>query len=390
MSDRRIALAFDGEREGMERMETGIPQGSPTSPILFLIYLRPLFDKLNAIHPSLKVPSYMDDVALVATGCSERINCKILAEAASTAFRWAERNAVAFDDSKSELMHFTLKQKEDTSDNAKITLPNGAIISPSSKALRWLGVWFDRKLSFKHHVNTKVASAKRALGCLQRLANTESGLHPAAVRQLYMACITPISDFGAEVWWTSQQGLCSKLQVLQNNAVRKIMGAFRTTPSAALEAEASIPPVRTRLNHLQRKMAIRILSMPETHPLRVRCPDSYPPGYSTDRDDDNNQFCPWHEPEPEDKSTRYQTRLDRILASINQFIQPTDNVETFNACDIPPWNTHDIDITVSSASMEEEAGSHEALFERIYRDPGQVLLYTDGSMLESTLEQVLH
>jgi len=129
-------------------------------------------------------------------------------------------------------------------------------------------------------------------------------------------------------------------------------------------------------------MAIQILSMPEMHPLRVRCPDSYPPGYSTDRDDDNNQFCPWHEPEPEDKSTRYQTRLDRILASINQFIQPTDNVETFNACDIPPWNTHDIDITVSSESKEEEAGSHEALFERIYRDPGQVLLYTDGSMLE--------
>jgi len=140
MSDRKIALAFDGEKEGMEKMETGIPQGSPTSPILFLIYLKPLFDKLNTIHPSLKVPSYMDDVALVATGRSEKINCKILAEAALTAFRWAEGNAVAFDDSKSELMHFTLKQKEDTSDSAKITLPNGTIISPSSKALRWLGV----------------------------------------------------------------------------------------------------------------------------------------------------------------------------------------------------------------------------------------------------------
>ena len=202
----------------MERIETGIPQGS-TSLILFFIYLRPLFDKLNAIHPSLKVLSYMDDITLVATGCSEKINCKILAEAVSTVFRQVERNVVTFDDSKSELMHFTLKQKEDTSDNAKITLPNGVIISPSSKVLQWLGVWFDRKLSFKHYVNTKVASAKCTLGCLQQLANTESGLHPAAVRQLYMACITPISDFGAEVWWTSQQGLCSKLQVLQNNAV---------------------------------------------------------------------------------------------------------------------------------------------------------------------------
>ena len=109
MSNRRIVVAFNGEREGMERMETEIPQGSPTSPILFLIYLRPLFDKLNAIHLSLKVPSYMDDVVLVATGCSERINYKILAEAASTAFQWVERNAVAFDDSKSKLMHFTLK-----------------------------------------------------------------------------------------------------------------------------------------------------------------------------------------------------------------------------------------------------------------------------------------
>ena len=109
MSNRKIALAFDGEREEMETVETGIPQGSPTSPILFLIYLKPLFNKLNAIHPSLKVPSYMDDVALVTTGKSERINCKALAEAALTAFNWAERNAVAFDDSKSELMHFTLK-----------------------------------------------------------------------------------------------------------------------------------------------------------------------------------------------------------------------------------------------------------------------------------------
>ena len=381
MSDRKIALAFDGEKEGMEKMETGIPQGSPTSPILFLIYLKPLFDKLNTIHPSLKVPSYMDDVALVATGRSEKINCKILAEAALTAFRWAEENAVAFDDSKSELMHFTLKQKEDTSDSAKITLPNGTIISPSNKALRWLGVWFDRKLSFKHHVNTKVASAKRALGCLQRLANTESGLHPTAVRQLYIACITPISDFGAEVWWRGQQGLCSKLQLLQNNTVRKVTGAFRTTPMAALESEACIPPVRTRLNYLQQKMAIRILSMPEIHPIRVRCPDSYPPCYSTGRGDENGLFNQWHELELEG-SARYQTQLDRILASVNHFIQPSSDVETFNTCAIPPWYQHGVDVSVSLSSKEEEAINHEALFERIHRDPGQTLYYTDGSMLD--------
>src|SRR5690606_341659 len=40
MIGRRIGLAFDGEEEDLHAVETGIPQGSPTSPILFIIYLQ--------------------------------------------------------------------------------------------------------------------------------------------------------------------------------------------------------------------------------------------------------------------------------------------------------------------------------------------------------------
>ena len=47
MTGRQIGLAFDGEEEGLHAVETGIPQGSPTSPILFIIYLQPLFTRLQ-------------------------------------------------------------------------------------------------------------------------------------------------------------------------------------------------------------------------------------------------------------------------------------------------------------------------------------------------------
>ena len=40
LSSGLIGLAFDGERENLQPVNTGIPQGSPISPILFLIYLR--------------------------------------------------------------------------------------------------------------------------------------------------------------------------------------------------------------------------------------------------------------------------------------------------------------------------------------------------------------
>jgi NAD-dependent oxidoreductase involved in siderophore biosynthesis len=53
LSNRMTVLSFDGHRDIQQPINTGIPQGSPASPILFLIYLRPLFDTLTTTHPIL-------------------------------------------------------------------------------------------------------------------------------------------------------------------------------------------------------------------------------------------------------------------------------------------------------------------------------------------------
>jgi hypothetical protein len=86
-----------------------------------------------------------------------------------------------------------------------VTLPNGTIIKPST-VVRWLGVFFDRKLSFKAHVDKKIASASRALQMTSRLKTSEWGLSSQHLRQLYTSCVLPILDFGAEAWWRGQKG----------------------------------------------------------------------------------------------------------------------------------------------------------------------------------------
>jgi hypothetical protein len=65
LSERTITLSFDGQTNHHCPVSTGIPQGSLASPILFLLYLCPLFDTLNTIHPNIWSPSYIDDMALV-------------------------------------------------------------------------------------------------------------------------------------------------------------------------------------------------------------------------------------------------------------------------------------------------------------------------------------
>jgi hypothetical protein len=68
LTSRSTALSFDGRTDQQRPITTGIPQGSPASPILFLLYLHPLFDALCDSDPGLWWPSYIDDVAFVVHG----------------------------------------------------------------------------------------------------------------------------------------------------------------------------------------------------------------------------------------------------------------------------------------------------------------------------------
>ena len=177
-------------------------------------------------------------MACLDVGDSEEENCEYLESVARTVFEWGDRNAVAFDGPKTELIHFHRRRH---SPQCIVTLPNGTIIKPST-VVRWLGVFFDRKLSFKAHVDKKIASASRALQMASRLKTSKWGLSSQHFRQLYTTCVLPILDFGAEAWYGGQMGYIGKLQVLQNTASRRILGAFRTSPIMPMELEASLPP----------------------------------------------------------------------------------------------------------------------------------------------------
>lgn len=382
---RTTALAFDGQREDLLPVQTGIPQGSPASPILFLLYIRPLFDVLNQKLPLVWTPSYMDDVALVVRGKTKQENARVMEQAAAICFEWAESNAVLFDDAKTEMMHFHTRRDGTTQDDEMVTLPNGTTVTAgtqgkSEEVVRWVGIWLDRKLSFKHHVNLKVAGATKALGALANLSNTQKGLSPAAVRQLYQSCIIPVCDFGAEIWWRGQKSYSSKLDTVQNRALKKILGAFNTTPIGALQNEAAIPATSVRLNHLHRKYALRVINMPEPHPIRARCPSSYPPFYQTEEEEESPRFTAW-----DDDSTPqrpYRTHLISILSTLRTWINRTTEVETYSTTAVAPWVETLVSTSIAKLEKKDEADAHNKLVAKLKQDKQTIIAYTDGSMLD--------
>ena len=70
LTDRRVQLVIDGHDNKEREIETGIPQGSPVSPIFFLIYISGVFNKVSETSPLVTSLSFVDDLGFIASGSS--------------------------------------------------------------------------------------------------------------------------------------------------------------------------------------------------------------------------------------------------------------------------------------------------------------------------------
>jgi len=186
LDDRVLRLAFDNSIEAFRSILTGIPQGSPISPILFLIYIRDLFKSAN-----IKFRSYLDDISLTTASKSLKKNIKTLEREVKDIVDLGKKNTISFNIDKTELIHF-----DNSKNKPSLKLPNRELVSPS-RVVKWLGIYFDENLRFKEHIAYRASKAKQAFYRVQRLTNISYGLSPFAIRQLYLACITSIIDYGS-------------------------------------------------------------------------------------------------------------------------------------------------------------------------------------------------
>ncbi|KZV79436.1 hypothetical protein EXIGLDRAFT_782339 [Exidia glandulosa HHB12029] len=108
--------------------------------------------------------------------------------------------------------------------------------------VRWLGIFFDPKLTYRAHVDKACAKARKAAMGLRMLANTVRGLSQDHMRRLYIACILPMLTYVSAVWRMQQQWQVQQLQRVQNLCLRMICAVFRTSASC-VQWSPRFPPL---------------------------------------------------------------------------------------------------------------------------------------------------
>lgn len=249
LQGRRTRIAYPGYESDWIQTETGIPQGSPLSPILFLFYVSELLEKVQTPENGLLGFGFVDDTNLVAWGPSAEHNCRILTAAHSQCEEWARRHGAVFAPEKYQLIHFTRRKRHNRDDLASTVRIGHHEVSPQAQAIKVLGIWLDPRLNWREQAEQATRKGDAAVAALRRI--TASGWGPPAKssRILYTSIVRPAMLYGTQEWALGSAGdsqpksMLTKLELVQNRALRLITGGYRRTARATLEREAGVPPL---------------------------------------------------------------------------------------------------------------------------------------------------
>lgn len=268
LTNRKVQLTVDGQTTAERKIGGSLPQGSPASPILFMLFMAPLYHDTPAIR------GYADDGSLLVTSGSFDANVEVMQGLMRQVQGWCENNGLSLDISKTGLIHCTTKNIKT---NPNVIAPDGTVIeaTKATDSLRWLGLHIDRKLKFNAHVQQAIGKAKKTVNGMRLLAGCYKGTAPASLLSIVRSCVQPQLTYAASSWWPSPgvkrrvSTITEKMDIVLRAALRAALPIYKTTPKHLVFHGASYPPSRLILDDAIRAEAIRISIADDKHFLRT-------------------------------------------------------------------------------------------------------------------------
>lgn len=239
----------------------GLPQGSVLSPILFNIYT---FDLHRSMHPSCKILQYADDLFIYISGRIITFLEEVINICMKNLGIWLTNHGLEISPSKSNVIVFSRERVP-----PRITVQINNSILPTQVQIRFLGVILDSKLTWNPYVNFIINKCQAGLNTLRAVSRVWWGSHPFTQKLFYNAYIRSHLDYASFLIEPTSKKNLARLDRIQFQSLRLIIGAMRSSPINALQVEAVEAPLHFRRQFLADKFLFKCLRL-SNHPLMVK------------------------------------------------------------------------------------------------------------------------
>ena len=257
LSDHRAKVQVGGSHSRSFRIRRGVPQGSVLGPVLFILFVDDITkDLLRGAHASL----YADDLAIWSSSPDPLKASSLVQSSLAVLETWSILWRLPLNPKKCESSFFSTDPHQATFQPRLNLLGFPLLFNPTPK---FLGVTFDRTLSFGAHVRSLCSKIYPRHKALRSIATASWGPTKESLSLLYKAFVRPVLTYASPGWFPF---LCNTatnhLEVLHIAACRVITGCLFSTPFSRLLLEAQLPPLKLTLEHQTLYSFERALRLP--------------------------------------------------------------------------------------------------------------------------------
>ena len=250
LSDRKQFVSVNGKISSLKNVILGVPQGSILGPILFLLYIN---DLPNASF--LYALLFADDTTLLASGP----NLNELFQYVNNEFHkivyFFRKNKLALHPAKTKYMIFS-NSPESKNTACQLVINNNNFDDPnipahiipvarvtgeiSNPSVKFLGVFIDPSLNFKHHIKTicnKISSSLYFLRSVKKILSFK------AMNAVYFSLIHSHLVYCIQVWSCCPESSLNSLFKKQKIALRIINNASYNSHTESLFKKCKILPL---------------------------------------------------------------------------------------------------------------------------------------------------
>jgi ribonuclease HI len=230
----------------------GLPQGSVLSPLLYNINGA---DIDLVLTPGVSILQYADDIVLYKSG-------RILQEMQESLQSSLDAIEVFYSDlglnissDKSEIVLFSKRLPK-----IKFKLYINELPLQVSDEFKYLGVIFDKGLTWNSHTRYVVQKCKSRINFMKSISSTSWGCHPANMLLLFKTLVRSVIEYGCICFSEMAATHFKKLERVQWRGLRICLGLMRSTHTGTVEVLSGVPSLDLRFSFLNYKYLINAFS----------------------------------------------------------------------------------------------------------------------------------